>query len=252
MNEIFAELLELARIDSQLVKCRKRVLAGPRDIALKETAEQTARKAMEAIRDEVRGHALDGDRHALEAHTAAAELAQVQQRLRVVKNNAEYSHLNERLQDLRETIDREESAVLQSMETLDRLRERERERAAALDAARADLEKTKADVALEAERIKVRQRDLKFKRDFQLQRVAETRADALEVYNAALQRTRGDALAVLADQVCQACFRQQSPGVLNALVLGVDLKAMVCPGCGRILHLAKGDDGLGASDDDDA
>jgi len=248
-NPAIAELLELARIDGLLVKYRKRALAGPQEIAQKEAEERAAQKNFDAAKDEVRIQLLDGNRHALEAHTAAAELAQVQQRLRNIKNNAEYNHLTERQSDLRAAIDQEESAVLQGMETLDRLQASERERLAALEAVRSDLERLKADVAAEAGRIREEQRNLKAKRDIALRRVDEANPSASAVYDTALRRTRGDAMAVLADGVCQACFRNQSPSVLNAILLGTDLRAMVCPGCGRILRLAPGDDGFTKTED---
>ena len=249
MNETIKELLELARIDRQLVKYRKRVLAGPREIAQKEEACRAQKNELDRIRNEVRVHALEGDRHALDAHTAAAETSSIQQRLNTVKNNAEYAHYTNRLRDLREIIDREESIVLKNMEVVDRLRERERAQTAEVEAAKAELEQLKADVAREAEDIRLQQRDLKAKREIQLKRVSETNADAPAAYNAALQRTRGDAMALMVDEVCQACFRRQNPSVLNAILLATDTRGMTCPGCGRLLHLAPDDNGAGPADD---
>lgn len=239
MNELMRTLYDLTRIDRKLVRCRKRILAGPREIAENEAKFKEIETACAALRDQVRDQALDSDRHALEAHTAAAELTQVQQRLRVVKNNSEYNHLNERLRDLREIIDREESVVLQGMEAMDRLRAKEKEKIDEVDAALAALEKLKADVEAEAARIQAEQRELKAKREVALRRVADAdpTGGASGAYDASVKRTRGDAMGQMVDNVCQSCFRTQNPNVLDAILKGTDPAAMTCPGCGRILYM---------------
>ena len=83
--------------------------------------------------------------------------------------------------------------------------------------------------------IRAQQQGLKERRDGLVAELRKEDPAALEIYDGALRATRGDALGQLRDHVCQSCFMGQNPAVVDAAMVGRDLKAAQCRGCGRIL-----------------
>lgn len=236
MSEVMPPLRALYRVDSQLIHLKKLLAAAVEEVAMLdravEQAEVERKRAADAIRDET----LRLDATQLSARTAQAELADQDRKLKTVKNNVEYRIITDRVKELRQHIDASETELLQGMENLDRGKEK-------LDAAQAALAEVKARreariQKAEADRATTRgqQRELKQRRDLLIEELRGIDEQAYALYDDALRRTKGDALGVLSEGVCQSCFMRQNPSVVNAVLSGVDLRNSRCGGCGRILR----------------
>ena len=58
----------------------------------------------------------------------------------------------------------------------------------------------------------------------------------LEIYEAALRRNQGVAMALMKDGACQGCFSKPVQNVQNQVLLNRQL--VPCSACGRILYIA--------------
>lgn len=237
MSSVMIEqLLELYRIDTELVGLKKRLQAGPEEVKLREDKVEAAREERRKAQEAIRTKATEVDACNLEVREAESEIASQQGKLQLIKNNKEYKIVTDRIKELKERVGRREEEALAKMEQLDAAKAELKARQDDLAREEAAVAALQAEVAKEKAEISARQAELKQKRDIQVGRVNETGPDALGVYMAALRRNSGDAMAAMSDGTCQSCFRRQSPNVVNIVTLGKDLKKMICGGCGRILY----------------
>jgi predicted nucleic acid-binding Zn-ribbon protein len=240
MSSLLEELQALHAIDQKLIHLKKRLQAGPKEIVHyeKKLAELAAdRKAAE---EEIKRKASGVDQCNLDIRTAEAELQKAEEQLRGTKNNKEYKILTDQIKEYKNEISEKETQALQIMEELDGLRGAIKEKQAQEAAAREKLEAIKAEIAEEEETIRAEGKTLKQERNGQIARIRALDREAQAVYDDALQRGRGSALAEMnAGGVCQACFRKASPNIENIVLVGKDLKEMRCAGCGRILFAAR-------------
>lgn len=237
MSEAMAHLRALYRIDRQLIRYKKRLVAGNEELALLDRKIAETEAALKGVEEEIRAKTLEIDRVQLGARAAEAELATQDRHLRIAKNNTEYRITTDRIKELRRQLDEMETALLQGMEALDAGRSR-------LQATQTSLAESRAARVARAEKnesdataIRAEQTQLKQRRQLAIEKVRAADDTAYALYDDALRRTKGDALGRLAGGVCQACFMRQNPAVINAAMVGRDLRQARCGGCGRILSM---------------
>lgn len=237
MSSIIDELLVLHVIDQKLIALQKRLQAGPEEIKLLESRIAGFRKEWQAIEAGIKSKASNVDSGNLEIRACEEETEEQEEKLRGIKNNKEYKIVTERIKTLKSQIDMYETAALATMEELDVLRVAMKGKQDELDSVEKEMVDLRIEVAKEVEEIKVEARTLKAERDEQLKRLREVNPDACEVYDIALRRGRGSALAEMTDSNCQGCFRKARPNIENIVLAGKDIKECRCSGCGRIMYI---------------
>lgn len=235
MTELLDLLLHLNRVDKALITLKRRLDAAKEELVLRDRELAAAEARRQTAEDAIRRAALDLDRVQLETRADQAEFADQDRKLKAVKNNTEYEIVTDRIKELRHRIDDNETAMLQGMDALDAAKAALAGAQAQVDAARAaraaQVEKNESDVRA----IRAEQSTLKEKRELWIEKIRVADESAYALYNDALRRTKGDALAKFAEGVCQSCYMQQSPSVASAVMVGRELRTMRCGGCGRIL-----------------
>lgn len=235
MSQLWDRLRALHAIDRSLIGLKRRLLAAREEQALHGKALAAAADRRRRAEEAIRRHTLDLDRLQLDDRAAQAELADQERRIRMIKNNAEYDIVVSRTRELRRQIDGNETGLLQGMEALDALRAELAQAQAALAACQADGQALAGRSADDGAAIRQEQMALKGRRDRAVADLRQLDAHAYGIYDDALRSTRGDALGELRGKVCQSCGMRLSPAVVDAALVGRDLTAARCGGCGRIL-----------------
>lgn len=237
MNDVIRAILALAEMDRELLRLSKRLKAGPEELRRQQEKQEAARaKRMEAEKA-IQEKLMAVDRCALDLRTLEGELNDLQEKLLIIKNNKEYRILTDRIKHLKQAISEKESEELEAMEEVDRLRENLKEKTAALAAEEQALAKLEEELKKEAESIRAQAAELKQRREEQRALLARLDERAVEIYEDALRRGKGEAIARMVDGICQSCFRRQSPNVENIVLVGRDLKQCRCASCGKILFV---------------
>ena len=240
MSELMDRLRLLHRIDQKLIRLKKRLVAAREETGLLEKQLAGAAEVQKKAEEAIRRQAVEMDRFQLDARTAEAELADQDRKLKIVKNNVEYAIVTDRIRELRRRIDESETTLLQSMDSMDR----QKAELLASQGAVADLQRRQKELVegneADAASIRSEQQDLAQRRKLAVEEIRSTDEHAYSLYDDALRRNHGDALAELKDGVCQACFMRQNAAVINATLVGRDLRTARCGGCGRILRAPAG------------
>lgn len=238
MSEVMTHMRILYRIDRNLIRLKRIMIAGKEELALIDKEIARAEAAQKSAEDAIRELTLELDRVQLDARTAEAELSDQDRKLKTVKNTVEYRIVTDRVKELRRRIDEAENSLLAGMDSLDRGKARLTEAQAKTAELRVQREKKAEDAARGLTAIKNEQKDLKRRRDLAIEKIRSIDEHAFSLYDDALRRTKGDALGTLEGGVCQSCFMRQNPAVINAVLVGNDLRTARCGGCGRILSPA--------------
>lgn len=235
MEPILGEVLKLAEIDKQLVALKKRLDGGPRELARQRTAVEAAKAERGEVEKRIREAMTEVDQCSLDLKTYEAELADQEEKLSICKNNKEYKILTDRIKTLKQAISDLETKELTVMESLDAMRAELKGKTEAMQAAEAKVAGLEGEIGQEAEGIKLEQKGLAKQRHAQAKVIEGMDEDLMKVYNRALARGKGEALAEFKDGNCQACYRKASPQLRNTVAVGKDLANCLCGGCGRIL-----------------
>ncbi len=238
MSEAIEELRRLSEIDVELNTLRRRLKAGPDEVQQREEKVAALRDGLRESEREIREAALLADRCNLDVRTAEADIVEAEKRLNGIKNNTEYRIMTDKVKALKQALSDSENQGLTMMEKLDGLRAAHQEKVAAVETAEQELAALQAEVAREAEEIKNQGRQVQRRRQEQAERLRQLDIEAIDVYEEALKRGKGQALALLKEGICQTCFRRQSPNVENLVALGRSFRQCRCAGCGRLLYYA--------------
>jgi len=237
MSEIFEALLELYHIDSEILKYRKRLHALPEEIAQREKDVNLAREQRLAVEAAIQERTRRLDEHNLDMRSHSEELRDLEEKLRQVKNNKEYRILSDRIRDFKQKIGELETAALLLMEEIDNLRKELVAKQVAVAEHEQRVKEAKIACQEETERIKQELLYCKKRREEAVAKVSALNDGAMEVYENAYRRAHGDAMAVIANGICQSCFQKQSPNVENMVLVAREIKKCRCAGCGRILYI---------------
>lgn len=229
-------LHELARVDEELIRLGKRLKAGPEEVLQQEAKLDAARVARREAEVAIREKTAQVDQMNLDLRTYEADIAEAEEQLHGIKNNKEYRILTDRIRDMKQAVSDRETDAIGLMDELDGMRTALRETQQAVATEEETLTALRTEVEHEAAGIRARAQELRTDREARAAAVKNADINAMEVYEQALRRTRGAAMAEMVDGICQACFRKLSPNVENAILVGKDLKQSRCAGCGRLLY----------------
>ncbi len=241
MTELMESILNLNSIDAGIVRGKLRLQELTRDIADQEKKVEQAREKARKIENAIKETAFSTDRLNMEIRTAEAEAGEQEKKLKGIKNQKEFRIISDRIKDLKIQVDENESAAIAGMEQLDKLREEVNAAHAQIGEEDLKLTSVRQKAQEEAQELKARHQALLEQRKVAVKKVEALDAPAMQAYDLALKRTKGDPVAIMTpDGICQSCFQRQNSNVTNIVHIGADVKNSRCQGCGRIMYVKDG------------
>ena len=231
MRDSLVNLLKLQEIDNEINALRQSQIDYPKEIDSLKSELQDACDQLDA--QQQRSEELEKDRRTLERELNAIEedLKKHQDRLYEVKTNKEYDALQLEIATLQDRKDQHETAILESIDTVEKIveklhedknyyREIEEDRQKRIDDLTVKLNSVEKDVrAWEKERLAIE---------------PEVEHRPLSMYNRIRRVVKGGiAIVPVRKGSCGGCYRQLSPQRLVEVRRADSI--MRCENCGRLL-----------------
>ncbi|MCX7011841.1 MAG: C4-type zinc ribbon domain-containing protein [Candidatus Sumerlaeota bacterium] len=232
MDENGKRLLELQKIDSQIVEFERQLEAYPKRIQALEGDAVRAREELEAATQRLKdARARRGLMESEIKTTQEAVRKSLTQQMQV-KTNKEYQAITHQIETLKQQISDQETSVLEAMEREDEMQSRLAELKDAAGHAQREFESEKVRIlALEAEK-RERLEALRAERKACLQLIPEDLADQ---YRRLFLRFPGAAIAPTDGITCGGCNMKLLASTLQALNESGTLAP--CSHCRRLLYL---------------
>ena len=234
---VFEKLKELAEIDAQLVGLKRKVEAGPKEMAMQQQHCDAVKSARTEVQEACMRCASEIDNLGLDVKSLESEVRDLDQKIGIVKNSKEYKIITERIKDVKKSISDNEQREVELMEELEGLKKVLEEKNAQLEEEESKLNILTKSNDTDAKTIRKEQVTLVTKRKNKVNEINGLDLDAINVYNTALARGKGYAVAELKDSACQRCFRKVSVSKENLVIAHKSLDKVICPGCGRLLFI---------------
>jgi predicted nucleic acid-binding Zn-ribbon protein len=230
MNPDLQKLIELEKVDREIIRLADEVAAFPRRVAAIEGKLAEHKAAVEKAKAQIKGN--EGTRRQLEADIKAFQekIAKYRSQSSSVKTNDEYRALMHEVEFAEKQISGCEDKILELMISLESEEKSLKQAEAELKAESADVEKEKAEARVrtaEDEKLLI---GLKEKRDGLRQGVNDS---ALAHYDRVL-RQRKSAISEARDQKCMACFVMIRPQTWQEIRGNEQI--VTCSSCGRIFY----------------
>ena len=239
MNQRIRDLRDLSLLDTALQGLAKRRDRKARAVSEAGAALAEAESGLTSKRDEIKALHVESDAMNLEVKSAEEQIAKLEGQRNTAKSNKEYEVFTREIDAAKEKMGKVEDDVLAELEKADELaaEEKSRERqtkdaAAALEAARRDVEETAKEFSSEEAELEQRRGEV----------AARIDPDDLTLYERILQMRKGSAVSAVVAGTCRACARKLTPQLENLVMIGNDL--VQCMSCSRILYI---DDAHGGS-----
>ncbi|MBN1256545.1 MAG: hypothetical protein JXA52_02435 [Planctomycetes bacterium] len=234
MNDKIQKLLVLQRNDTEFIAVQRRMKTGPEEMVKAQENLAQAQKAFEKKAAELKEVQIAADAEEMEVKQSEAEIEKQKEKLGVVKNSKEYNIVRTAISVADKHKSEHETIELQYLEKIDAIKADLKSLEAKRDQAAAELESFKKEFMAEEKMLRGKAAELKAKRKLCTKNIDP---EDLELYETALRRNHGVAMALMKDGACQGCFRQPIRNVQNQVLLNRDLIA--CQDCGRILYIAE-------------
>ena len=234
---ILGKLRELAEIDGQLVALKRKIDAGPKELEMQQQHCDAVKAARSEIQEACMRCATEIDTLGLEVKSLENEAKDLDQKIGIIKNSKEYKIITERIKDVKKNIGDYESKEIALMEELEGLKKVLEEKNAQLEEEELKLESVEKANKSDAKSIKAEQLKLVQERKTKIADIQAADREAIDIYNKALARGKGYAVAELKNSACQKCFRKVSPSLENIVIAHRSLDKVICPGCGRLLFV---------------
>ncbi len=225
-----AKLLKLQEIDGRLEILRRELRSRPRIVEEQDERVIDIRKRHEALDSDHKIKMREMDRLDLDIKSTEAKIAEVRQKLNLVRTNKEFAALNEEIRSLMEDKSGVEDQLLALWEERDDLKKREGDLEQELVEARKILLEEQQRAEQEIEEIRKEAEQLVAERERALAPIDET---ILEDYQVLFSRYRDRSIVLVEGGVCGGCNMTLSPQVINEL--RNDAAVVACANCSRIL-----------------
>lgn len=231
MRESLVNLLELQEIDKEINALHQSQTDYPKEINNLKGELQDARDQLDA--QQQRSEELEKDRRALERELSAIEedLKKHQDRLYEVKTNKEYDALQIEIATLNDRKDQHETAILESIDTVEKIVEKLREDENYYREIEEDRQKRIDELTVKLNSVEKDVSAWKKKRSA-IEPDVEPRP--LSIYNSIRKVVKGGiAIVPVRKGACGGCYRQLSPQRLVEVRRADSI--MRCESCGRLL-----------------
>lgn len=235
MQETLSTLRALQVVDVDIFKVESELKRLPKERAKRQ--EEIDRRKERQAELEARMHDLKTRIKEIEDHTDTARL-----RMRKVEQESRQSRgdvallmaFEHQVKTIKRDIGTSEEEGLSLMESMERVQAEKGALDAEIEGMQAEFDAYSANVDAEIAEATGKLEGLQADRSGRFQ--SEVPGDVLDTYEQLLAVRGGQALAVLEDRVCQACFMEAPKNLYVRVARGVDL--VQCPSCDRILYIA--------------
>ncbi len=229
MARVLDSLIELHKIDQQLVEVQRETERLPEALAEAEQELTALEEKRTGILQEARDKQVAADKSDVTVKDLQGKIEKYQVQLNIAKTQKEYDTLKHEIAAAEEQISEIETGALTAMEEADELggraREMEPEAAAVkkkLDTARGELDDRLADLAHKREKLE-RQR---------AEHVKTVGEDELKLYELVRTKHKDGAMVLVRDGRCTICNINLTPQSWNMVLIGETPQQ--CRSCGRI------------------
>lgn len=215
----------LSRLDEDLNKLPQDESRARARLSGDEAALQKAHEALMAAELVVKKHEMD-------AQTRRTTVARLKQQQFETRKNEEFQALAHEITRYEKDVDQLETAELEAMEEVDRLRAEQSKAEAALAKTKALVEEELATIAERGGRIRDEREEVAKERETAASSAPE---DLIPLYERLMKTKNGMALAPMAEGKCQGCHMKLIPSTVVAVQAGKEITR--CEDCGRILYV---------------
>jgi len=215
----------LLRLDEDLEKLPRDETRARNQLAGDEAALKKAHEALMAAE-------LIVKKHEMEVQTRRNTLARLKQQQFETRKNEEFQAIAHEITRYEKDVDQFETAELEAMEEVDRLRAEQAKAETALAKTRALVDEDLVKIAERGERIRSERAEVTAERENAASLAPE---ELLPLYERLMKSKNGMALAPLEDGKCQGCHMKLIPSTIVAVQAGKEITR--CEDCGRILYI---------------
>ncbi|MCA8956388.1 MAG: hypothetical protein KDC87_09950 [Planctomycetes bacterium] len=232
MQPDVAKLLELQKVDQRIARLRRQADSLPREQAKRQASLDTLRQGVETIKRERTEFELRSRELDMLIRQSDAEIRNLEGKLGLIKNNAEYQAILFQIEAVKKERDRYEEESLQLLDQSGPLEERlsqSQTAVAAEDAVFAEF-LTKAQKLITEQNAEIA--EVSRGRDALLEGIP---VELVEEYERLFESREGLAICAAEAQYCQGCYTQFTVNDLAKLQGGRTV--VRCSSCQRILYL---------------
>jgi predicted nucleic acid-binding Zn-ribbon protein len=224
-------LRTLHRIHRQLADLDDQLVAGPRQVAARTRAVDTATAGKAAAQDAVKQAKMAADQKQLQLRSAETKIRDLESKRNACKTNREYQTLQEQIAADRMAMRVLEDEILEALERIDTLKPTVPAADVEVETAKRLLADAQRTVATETARLsgeiaRVREELATVEQDLA--------ADVRDSYLRVVKHKGADGMAPVEGQSCGGCFQQITGNMMSDLMLG---RPAICRSCGRLLYL---------------
>jgi len=224
-------LRTLHRIHRQLADLDDQLVAGPRQVAARTRAVDTATAGKAAAQDAVKQAKMAADQKQLQLRSAETKIRDLESKRNACKTNREYQTLQEQIAADRMAMRVLEDEILEALERIDTLKPTVPAADVEVETAKKLLADAQRTVATETARLsgevaRIREELATVEQDLA--------ADVRDSYLRVVKHKGADGMAPVEGQSCGGCFQQITGNMMSDLMLG---RPAICRSCGRLLYL---------------
>jgi uncharacterized protein len=230
MNPDLEKLMELEKVDREIVRLSDEVAALPRRVAMIEEKLAEHKAAVEKAKAGIKSNESGRRQHEADIKGFQEKIVKYRSQSSSVKTNDEYRALMHEVEFAEKQISGCEDKILELMISLENEEKSLKRAEAELKTESADVEKEKAEARVRTAEDEKLLAGLKQKRDSLRSGVNDS---ALAHYDRVM-RQRKSAIAEARDQKCMACFVMMRPQTWQEIRSNEQI--LTCSSCGRILY----------------
>lgn len=230
---ISASVLQtLHRIQRQKSDMTAQLERGPKQIQAAKNKIETAKKALEEIREKQKGLRMDADRRQLQLREREQRIASLEGKMNAAKENREYQTLKEQIAADRQANNVLSDEILELLEQVDVVH-------AQIEPAQQQIKTAEAEATETEQRVTERMQSV----DTDLKRVlaeltqveSQLSGEFKKDYERLVLQRGEDGIAETEGNCCGGCYQTLTPQLLDRLA---NHASVVCPTCGRFLYQA--------------
>jgi len=237
MHPDLKHLIELQRLDLQLIGLREQLGVFPKRLAEVEKRLEAARAELAAAKEALTNSLKDRKKYELDVEQWKERARKYKDQVYEIKSNEAYKALQHEIQNAEEEIAKAEDRLLERMVAGE---EYERQVKAA--------EKTLKEVeaATQADRARLQGEQAEIQKQFDQMSAERARAlaavpdELLDHYNRIARKHAGIALAEVRDETCTMCRVRVRPHVFQEMRRQDSQEIFHCESCTRILYYIEG------------
>lgn len=233
MKEVLEQLLILQDRDRRIRQLEREIQDIPARKKEIEDLLSGTKARIEALKEEENAHTAKTREIENEIESIREKIKKMRQQQFAIKSNEQYKALEHEIADAEKAIGAQEEIELECMESMDQLREREKE----LNAELAEEEKTVvAETKALDERLKNIESDLAGLKQERNELASNVPDDSLSQYDRIMQHWSDYAIVAYEDDgTCGGCHMKLPPQLKHDVMRGERL--VNCSYCGRFLHV---------------